>query len=188
MVMRAIIKYNLNGGNNMRLNEIVYQCVAEHTGGEAFFDMLDRLISSETEVLKALLSSIFDFHFFNHDIDYNKLTVIVSGKFGQQMKQYVESNKDLGDFNLVVVEGGLRQAQIQDHEQYESLIKGRYCFFIDDSYFLGRTANKIKSMVCELGGVFCQTIVAYDGSRILESDVASFFRYYDHFGVDRNDR
>lgn len=50
--------------------------------------------------------------------------------------------------------------------------------FLDDSYYSGKTARKVKAAVEDNGGEIVRTYVFYDGSPEKRDDVVSLYRYY----------
>lgn len=82
---------------------------------------------------------------------------------------------------VIVVNGGLRGNNeiINFYDYYD--IKEKDIVFIDDSYYLGRTRDKIKYMIQKHGGNLLCTYVFYDGSRVKDDLVHSFYRYYDNY-------
>jgi hypothetical protein len=159
------------------IENLVFQCMSEHKGGEKFFDALDRQIAETSELYELLLQKS------THFLPNNSTTFIVSGKFG---KIYGEWLIEKG-FDCVVLEGSLRFNEIQNIEQYRNKIEHKLCVFIDDSYFAGRTYRKVRDMVIELHGCTMGCVVAYDGSKEYSSDVLSLFRYYDYFGEEKGE-
>lgn len=166
------------------MKELVFECIAQHKGGEKFFDSLDEKVKSNQDIMLQLISTASKLPNIQEFVSKAPVKIIVSGKFGEAFKQYIVSfDSNLID-KIICVEGGLRFNEIKNPQDY-SILKNCYWIFIDDSYFAGRTANKVKNLVEQNNGVFLQTVVAYDGSEILQSDVTSLFRYYDHFGKEK---
>ncbi len=167
------------------IEEKVFQCIREFGGGQKFFDELDDLIRNDVSLVNALLEkAIFRPRWFNEsDIWDSNPLVILSGKFGQVYEKIIRD----ASFDVLVLEGALRFNEIHDPRKYFNTIRGRYCVFLDDSYFAGRTSNKVKDLIDDCLGVYCGTFVAYDGSRLLNHEVFSLFRYYDHFGREKEE-
>ena len=111
---------------------------------------------------------------------FGEILFISSGKFGIVFQEFID---DMG-YNGIKIEGGLRSNEIQNTEQYREQIQGKYCVFVDDTYFAGRTYGKVKDMVNNLGGCILGCAVAYDGSKSYEPHVYSLYRYYDNFGQE----
>lgn len=151
-----------------QLNEIVRRLIDEHTGGVPFFDALDEEIRAEG--FMAVLSEMAEVC-FTQGID-----LVVSGKFGRYF-----ANADIypGE-RLLVVNGGLRHGEIMDLTPFKWRIRGVDYVFLDDSFFQGRTRNKIRAEIERLGGKLLHTFVVYDGSQEHDDDVTSLYRYWDY--------
>ena len=156
------------------IEQLVFECIKEHKGGEKFFDALDKQIVETSELYSLLLQKS------KQILPNNSTTFITSGKFGKVYGEWLIEN----GFNCVILEGSLRFNDIENIQQYKDKINHKLCVFIDDSYFAGRTYNKVRKMVSDLNGCTMGCIVAYDGSKEYHSDVLSLFRYYDYFGEE----
>lgn len=157
---------------------LVNECLMQHEGGEQFFDAIDEKLRND----KSLINMIIDKIIKNEEFDY----IIVSGKFGNVFLNHC--NTYLNDnFNekIILVNGGLRKDHviISFWENYN--ITNKKIIFIDDSYYLGRTRDKIKKAVEENHGIFVNTYVFYDGSKDKDDHVHSFYRYYDFHEVGK---
>jgi hypothetical protein len=153
------------------ITDYVKKCIAEHNGGEQFFDALDALISQDRHIMSVLEqigSSLYDDVYF-----------ICSGKFGVAFSEWYTTKTGR---DCICLEGSLRFNEIKNVEQYAHFVKGSAFVFVDDTHFAGRTKNKVKDLIQELGGLYVGTVVAYDGAKHKEPDVDSLIRYYDHFG------
>lgn len=155
--------------------EIVSNCLNIYHGGDAFFDAIDQEIRINQKLLLQMLEKI-------QDLEYD--AIIVSGSFGktwekfyhQAAHSYLTNPKD-----LIIVNGSLRDGTIQENNINIDTINGKRFIFIDDSFYLGRTRDKIKTFIEKHHGIFLETYVFYDGSIQKEKEVHSFYRYYDHF-------
>lgn len=158
------------------MHYLVNECLTQHEGGEKFFDAIDEKLRDD----KILINMMIDKVTKNEDFDY----IIVSGKFGNVFQNHCNNYLE-NKFNekIIVVNGGLRKdhAIISFWEDYN--IKDKKIIFIDDSYYLGRTRDKIKNAIEENQGSLISTYVFYDGSKVKEDDVHSFYRYYDFHEV-----
>lgn len=116
---------------------LVNECLMQHEGGEQFFDAIDEKLWNDKSLINMMIDKIIK----NEEFDY----IIVSGKFGNVFLNHC--NTYLNDnFNkkIIVVNGGLGKDHviISFWENYN--IKNKKIIFIDDSYYLGRTRDKIK--------------------------------------------
>lgn len=148
------------------LSRMVEECILQHNGGEKFFDTLDEKIRSDEGLL----------HYMIHMLDEEDFDVIiVSGKFGLVFKTFVKH--DYPDIKIAFVNGGLRgDGVVTTGDIYE--LDGKKVVFVDDSYYSGTTARKVAEYVKKCGGEITDTYVFYDGSKELNCNVHSMYRYY----------
>lgn len=159
------------------MESLVTECLMQHEGGEKFFDAIDQKLRNDNLLMTMMLGKVLE----NEKFDY----LIVSGKFGRVFKDFC-SNHIGQDFsnNIIVVNGGLRNSNNKINEFYKEYnINNKDLIFIDDSYYLGRTRDKIKNCIMNNGGNLICSYVFYDGSKIKDNSVNSFYRYYDHYQV-----
>lgn len=158
------------------MESLVNNCLIQHEGGTKFFDAIDEKLRNDNVLLLMMIGKILT----NEKFDY----LIVSGKFGNVFKDFCSKhiNEEFCK-NIIIVNGGLRHGIdiIDFYNSYD--IKNKNLIFIDDSYYLGRTRNKIKETIAENGGNLICTYVFYDGSKIPDESVNSFYRYYDNYPI-----
>lgn len=156
------------------LTDIVNNCLEEYVEGECFFDAIDSYIRNNDFLIATMIDKILTYEKFDY--------LIVSGRFGKNFKDYILKYRfdDLKD-KIIVVNGNLRHDDevIDFYNTYDILNKE--FIFVDDSYYLGRTRDKIKEAILNHGGRLITTYVFYDGSKIKDENVHSFYRYYDNF-------
>ena len=153
------------------MTSLVNECLMQHEGGEKFFDAIDEKLRDDKTLINMMIQKIKK----NETFDY----IIVSGNFGKVFKEYCNTNLIELKNKIIVVNGGLRKGYdiISFWEDYN--IKNKKLIFIDDSYYLGRTRDAIKNAIEENHGTLLNTYVFYDGSKVKEDNVHSFYRYYD---------
>lgn len=157
-----------------KIESIVNECLIEYEGGENFFDAIDEKLRNDTLLINIMINKVLK----NENFDF----IITSGKFGYVFKDFCEKNMSL-DFSkkIIVVNGSLREGnEIIDYSN-EYNVCDKKVIFIDDSYYLGRTRDKIKVSLEKNKGTLISTYVFYDGSKIKDENVHSFYRYYDHY-------
>ena len=166
------------------LNEIVKQMLDEHGGGSIFFDNLDEEIRSNENLLNNFMRDYIIDYLGNNDID----GVIMSGRFGRvatsstYISYYCE---ECVGCHFLLVNGGLRKGEEVedvnfDSHNYTQERKGRF-LFVDDSFYSGKTRNKINEKLNEYNCEIVHTIVLYDGSADKDDNVSSMYRYYDNY-------
>lgn len=159
---------------NNKIDYLVEECLKQHEGGEKFFDAIDEKLRNDNLLLTMILGRVLE----KEKFDY----IIVSGKFGIVFKNFCTQHfdKELAK-NIIVVNGSLRNEEVKITFPEEYDINNKSLVFIDDSFFLGRTRDKIKNTIENKGGNLLYTYVFYDGSKNKDSSVYSFYRYYDNF-------
>ena len=85
---------------------------------------------------------------------------------------------------IIVINGGLRKDNVIIPFWENFNIEEKKIVFIDDSYYLGRTRDKIKMAIEEKNGTLINTYVFYDGSKTKDDSVKSFYRYYDFHEIN----
>lgn len=155
---------------------IVNECLIQHEGGEKFFDAIDEKLRDDKVLINMMINKIKT----NEEFDY----VIVSGKFGNVFIEYCNNYLD-EDFSkrIIVVNGGLRKGYDVMPFWNNFDMKKKKIIFIDDSFYLGRTRDKIKNAIEDNNGELICTYVFYDGSKVKDDKVHSFYRYYDFHEV-----
>lgn len=159
------------------MKPIVNECLDKYKGGEGYFNELDGMVkNNETLMVLFLLYAVRDSGSYN---------VILSGEIGLRYMQLQLQNKIPNYINLMVVNGRLRKGNeitggiMSNYEVIPEDLGGMDVIFIDDSFYSGRTANKITEFVESRCGTVIGNYVFYDGSKEKYDDVKSIYRYYD---------
>lgn len=157
----------------MILYDIVGECLMQHEGGEKFFDALDERIRSSDVLMRAIISKAI----FNDKVPFD--AIVVSGKFGIAFSDLCST--EYPTFIVMKVRGSLRGDDILTVNDYvEYHLKNRKVIFIDDSFYSGKTRNKIEKALNNMNSSLEATYVIYDGSKVKDDSVYSLYRYYDH--------
>jgi len=151
-----------------KLEEIIQNLLNTHKGGEKYFDNFDAEMLKEEN-----LDIIID---FIDSVGYKNIAV--SGKFGSYVALlYMQGLLDVK--SVVKFNGGLRKGGITD---ITFIGKGGYenkeFVFIDDSFYKGRTRDKVAEYLERNNSRIVHTSVIYDGSLEQEEEVTSLFRYH----------
>lgn len=148
----------------------------KYIGGEIFFDELDDAIRTDDSIIKGLLhlSTVIRSNsiFWNE----NNTRIVMSGKTGYAIKEW-------GWGADILLPGGLRKMNDTPLDFSEQVEDGKVYFFVDDSYFSGRTESVVKEIIECGNGIFGGSIVAYDGCHEKKKNVWSLYRYYDHYDL-----
>ena len=142
------------------LNDLVSDLLRQHNGGEVFFDHLDEALRNSSTIMEALIKTLRE----------KTGRIICSGKFGRVFANVAPEP-------VIVVNGGLRSGEKIDDLSYLDL-KGQKFIFVDDSFYLGRTRDRIKDELERQGAHLIHTFVIYDGSKIKDENVTSLYRYH----------
>lgn len=155
------------------IEPIVNECLIKHKGGENYFNELDSMIKNNEVLMVVFLI------YAVQDSGIN--TVVLSGEIGNKYLELYKENKIPDYINLLVVNGGLRKnGEIYDYTcYYHPYNLNKDFIFIDDSYYSGITAKKVKQFIEEQHGNVYKNYVFYDGSKEKYDDVVSLYRYYD---------
>ena len=159
------------------MKPIVNECLDKYKGGEGYFNELDGMIkNNETLMVLFLLYAVRDSGIYN---------VILSGEIGLRYMQLQLQNKIPNYINLMVVNGGLRKSNeitggiMSNCEVIPENLDDIDVIFIDDSFYSGKTHNKIETFLRSRGTKIYKTYVFYDGCKSEYNDVVSLYRYYD---------
>lgn len=153
------------------LDEIVYEMLNTHGGGEVFFKHLDKAVQQP-----AIINSLIDMAFYT---SYHK-NAIVSGNFGRFLCNYSKIYHPSAAYRLIIVNGGLRAGNSPiDNLDYLGLsIRDKEFIFVDDSFYSGATRDQVRAEIERQGGFLVSSYVIYDGSPVKDPTVHSLFRYY----------
>jgi hypothetical protein len=152
------------------LEKVVRDCILQHEGGEPFFDALDEGIRKNHQIIKDIYKLACEKLFDEEDC-----SIVVSGKFGNIFKEVVDNKKN---HNIICIEGGLRFEILPDIQHASELLNNKKVVFIDDSFYSGKTRDKVVEAVVSNNGIYVGTVVVYDGSVINQPDVNYLFRYH----------
>jgi len=160
-----------------KITEIVNECLEKYVGGTPFFNAIDEKLRIDKSMIDLMINQVIE----NEEFDY----IIVSGKFGLSFKEHCHNycNKEFNK-KIIVINGGLRKDNVIIPFWENFNIEEKKIVFIDDSYYLGRTRDKIKTAIDENNGTLINTYVFYDGSKIKDDSVKSFYRYYDFHEIN----
>ena len=160
-----------------KITEIVNECLEKYVGGTPFFNAIDEKLRFDKSMIDLMISEVIE----NEEFDY----IIVSGKFGLSFEEHCHNyyNKEFNK-KIIVINGGLRKDNVIIPFWENFNIEEKKIVFIDDSYYLGRTRDKIKMAIEEKNGTLINTYVFYDGSKTKDDSVKSFYRYYDFHEIN----
>ena len=158
------------------MKPIVNECLEKYKGGEGYFNELDSMIKNN-ETLMVL--------FLMYAVQISGIkNVILSGEIGLKYLKLQLENKIPNYINLMIVNGGLRKGHevtggiMSNLEVIPEKLVDMDVIFIDDSYYSGKTADKVEEFVNDRGGNIYKKYVFYDGSKEKRNDVVSLYRYY----------
>lgn len=159
------------------MKPIVNECLDKYKGGEGYFTELDNMIkNNETLMVLFLLYAVQDSNCYD---------VILSGGIGIKYLKLQLENKIPSYINLMIVNGSLRNGEeitggiMSNLEIIPEDLYDQQIIFIDDSFYSGKTHNKIETFLRSRGTKIYKTYVFYDGCKSEYNDVVSLYRYYD---------
>jgi len=153
---------------NLTVNDLVQKLLDEHNGGKKFFDAFDESVRDKHYIDKLMM-------LYKKTYPDPNTLIVGSGKFGTLLKLLLE------DEDVAVVPGNLRQYGAVD---FDFSLSGVSVVFIDDSFYMGGTRNRVKEGVERCGGKFLGSVVIYDGAKEKDENVHGLYRYYDNHGCD----
>lgn len=151
------------------LDKLVKDLVLKYHGGRKFFDELDNSI-------KRILSK----------------DIIISLSKGNP-NEWIASSGEFGDIvyklwmegkikckGLVVFNGKINTYDLNVISYYpeDFNLNNKEFIYIDDSLFSGKTYHRIDDFLKKYNSKIKSVSVIYDGSRIKDKKINSFFRYY----------
>ena len=148
----------------------------KYIGGEIFFDELDDAIRTDDDIIRGLLhlsATICSLPVWENE---ENTRIVMSGKTGYAIKEW-------GWDADILLPGGLRKMTDAPLDFAKQVEAGKIYFFVDDSYFSGRTESVVKEISERGGGIFGGSIVAYDGCHEVKKNVWSLYRYYNHYDI-----
>lgn len=158
------------------MRPIVNECLDKYKGGEGYFTELDNIIkNNETLMVLFLMYAVQDSGVRN---------VILSGGIGLKYLKLKLENKIYDYINLMIVNGSLRNGEeitggiMSNLEIIPEDLYDQQIIFIDDSFYSGKTHNKIETFLRSRGTKIYKTYVFYDGCKSEYNDVVSLYRYY----------
>lgn len=149
-----------------KLRFLVNDLLLKYEGGEPYFDKFDEELRNPEnfDIILELFKPL------------NNSNVIMSGKFGKYIL-YLHDKGLIPLNSVIVVNGGLRKFEITDFD-FRFFIPNSPYIFVDDSFYLGRTRDKVSMFLKNKGCYLSETKVIYDGSLIKNNNVNSLFRYH----------
>lgn len=159
------------------MKQIVHKCLDKYKGGESYFNELDGMIKNNETLMVLFLMYVVQDSLCDN--------VILSGEIGLKYLQLQLQNKIPKHINIMVVNSGLRKGKeitvgiMSNFEVIPKSLNNQPIIFIDDSFYSGKTANKVEKFVNSRLGTIKRKYVFYDGSKEKHDDVVSLYRYYD---------
>lgn len=152
--------------------EIVQNVSEKYPGGESYFTELDSMIKANTPLLLSYCQWVYQ---------QTRNPLVLSGEIGELMLNLRKCGFIQGPA-MIIVNGGLRSGSGVEYMKFwptDFSCPPRTKFtMIDDSYYSGKTAQKVDEALRELGYELENIYVFYDGSVNKPENVNSLYRYY----------
>lgn len=163
--------YQPNQRIKEKIDQIVKQLLKKYHGGRVFFDALDESIKSvmnEDLIIQLVKGNSNEW-------------IVTSGEFGRRLYRMWKDGK-FKCKGVLVFNGKIATFDIgvTNYSPTNFDIKDKEFIYVDDSYFSGKTVNRISEFLTKYGSKIKHVSVIYDGSKEKKSFVKSFFRYYDN--------
>ena len=166
MTLSQLLEVTLDRKASIKINAIVHRNLKIFTGGQQFFTKMDKEVK---------IPLFFDALWEKAKEEQGNFVPVVSGGYGLSFARHLRVHKGI---KVIILNGGLRTGEPISLSNYSHLIKGNRIVFFDDSFFHGKTREKVKQEIERLGGKLVATYVCYDGSKITDNTVHSLYRYH----------
>lgn len=162
----------------MTLNEKIGEILKRHKEGKEFFDALDYTIRGDKDILKDFYNFSWYNIFDSPSINSTSYNTIMSGRFGLSLISNYGGSLIRSFNKVIVVNGNLRKGE--EPEIYCTEFGNKPFIFLDDSFYSGKTRDSIQGKLSEIDPTtkIIKTFVIYDGSKELQPDVFSMYRYH----------
>lgn len=152
-----------------KLDEIIKDLLQQYGGGIPFFDALDDQIKSGTN--DSIIMDLFK--------GLENEFVCSSGGFGDKVFLLYKSGK-LKCKGLLIFAGKIMtyNTGVTSFYPKDFDLHNKEFFYVDDSYFSGKTVNTIDDYLADFNSRIKQVRVVYDGSKEKKSYIQSIYRYY----------
>jgi hypothetical protein len=166
MNLRQLLEITLDRKASIKINAMVNHNLKVYTGGQKFFTQMDKEVRSIL-FCKALYERAKK--------EQGNFIPVVSGGYGLVFARYLREHQGV---KAVIFNGSLRYKEPVSLAQYKHFIEGKRLVLFDDSFYQGKTRDKVQKEVERFGGKLVATYVCYDGSKITDSSVHSLYRYH----------
>jgi len=164
-----------------QLNKEIEVILKKHVGGKPFFDALDMMIRSNSDILRIAMNHLIT----NTGVDDNVL--VMTGAFGYIVQREYATLLNKRFCHVVTLPGGVSKAkpeilafEMRSLKELATTWPDLVYYFFDDSFYSGVTKSTIERMLVETTKrTFHKSIVVYDGSYLYDESIISLFRYHD---------
>ncbi len=156
----------------IHMTDIVQEVSLKYKGGESYFNEIDERIKKDIYFLS---------FYFKYVYNQTHNPIILSGEIGEKIIKF-QYLKIIPLVPILVVNGKLRKNNNITYIKfypidYSFSDKTQFTMF-DDSYYSGKTVNKVRKELNNIGCVLKNIYVFYDGSIVNKDNVKSLYRYY----------
>lgn len=161
-------KHNDNTQESDKMNNteiLIERLLATDVGGKEFYEILDMSVRNEDFFIDLVMLAIDTFGRI-------PMNIVLSGQFGVAFNEWSKN----GILHKLVVNGGLRYGDIIESSLSDNEIRGREFVFLDDTFYKGRTRDKVREYVESRGGTLTDTFVVFDAGLSDDNSVHSIYR------------
>ena len=161
--------------NYKEAHKTILRAVVDHIGlykgGPEYFAALDEWVRTSGNLQHFILLLL--------PTKFREKNIIVSGRFGRAFANMCQ-RENLTFKRLIVLNGDLRGLNPKpDNLDYLGGLADQEFYFLDDSYYSGKTYRQVDLALRRQGASVEWFNVIYDGSRLNHDNSSSLFRYYD---------
>lgn len=147
------------------IETLIEQLLATDIGGKEFYEILDKSVRNEAYFTELIVLAI-------DTLGRIPINIALSGQFGVAFDEWSKN----GILHKFIVNGGLRYGDIIDCSLSDDEIAGHEFIFLDDSFYKGRTRDKVRNFIESRGGFLTDTFVVFDAGLINDATVHSLYK------------
>ena len=171
--------------SSAKIEWIVKKTLDKESGGNKFFDKLDKEIRKDSNL--DLILGIYERIVSECGSKFN---LVVSGNFGEWIYYLIRKGKIKIHGNFLQLSGSITSHEgsmnkILSNKSVSIVrnkfdISGQNFVFLDDSYYSGTTSEIINQFLKKYNSRLLKTYIIYDGNDKKNKNRVALYNYYDH--------